>query len=80
MSNVIYHNPSFYAHVINGITLLVAFTMLIMNYSKLRSIEPYKLVLLTLLFSLASGVHGISHMGLENIYHYNPIHRIIQLF
>jgi hypothetical protein len=66
--------------VINGTTLLVAFILLVTNYSKIRNVEPYKLVLLTLLFSLATGVHGLSHMGLEHIYHYNPIQQLKQLF
>ena len=41
------------------------------NYSKIIVLEPYKLVMLTLLFSLGVGVHGISHLGLEKIYGYN---------
>ena len=29
--------------------------------------------MLTLIFSICIGVHGISHLGLEKIYNYNPI-------
>jgi hypothetical protein len=28
---------------------------------------------LLLLFSISAGVHGLSHIGLESIYSYNPI-------
>ena len=65
--------PSFYAHIINGLLLLLALIILCKNYAKISSVEPYKLVVFILIFSLAVGVHGISHLGLEKIYHYNPI-------
>jgi thiol:disulfide interchange protein len=63
MATILYENPSFYAHVINGILLLVAFIMLYINYSKIRGMEPYNLILMILAFSLATGVHGLSHMA-----------------
>ena len=49
--------PSFYAHILNGLLLLIAFIMLYRNYSKLTNLEPFKLIVLTLLFSLGVGVH-----------------------
>ena len=68
-----YLAPSFYAHVINGLLMLMAFILLYKNYSKISNLEPYKLVVLTLIFSICVGVHGLSHLGLESIYNYNPI-------
>ena len=65
--------PSLYAHVINGILLLVAFILLYKNYSSIKSMDKYRLILLVLLFSIATGVHGLSHLGLEKIYGYNPL-------
>jgi hypothetical protein len=65
--------PSLYAHVINGILLLVAFILLIQNYSYIKSMDKYRVILLVLLFSIATGVHGMSHLGLEKIYGYNPL-------
>lgn len=65
--------PSFYAHFFNGVLLLIAFFMLFKNYSKINNLEPYKIIVLILLFSIGIGIHGISHLGLENIYNYNPI-------
>lgn len=62
--------PSLYAHVINGILLLVAFILLCQNYSFIKNIDKYKLILLVLLFSIAIGVHGLSHLGLEKNYGY----------
>jgi len=70
--NTIYLIPSVYAHIINGLLLLFALVVLYTNYSKIKSIEPYKLIVLTLLLSLSFGVHGLSHLGLEKQYNYNP--------
>ena len=71
--NLIYLIPSVYAHIINGILLLFALVLLYTNYSKIKSIEPYKLIVLMLLLSLTFGVHGLSHLGLEKQYNYNPL-------
>lgn len=65
--------PSLYAHIINGILLLVAFILLYKNYSSIKSMDKYRLILLVLLFSIATGIHGLSHLGLEKTYGYNPL-------
>ena len=68
--------PSLYAHILNGILLLSAFVLLFANYSQIKKHifgDPYKTVLLVLLFSIGVGIHGISHLGLERIYNYNPL-------
>ena len=71
MKNILYY-LSFYAHFINAIFLLIAFYIFYNNYSKIRNLEPFKLILLTLIFSISIGIHGLSHLGLEQYYHYNP--------
>lgn len=68
-----YFIPSVYAHILNGALMLFAFVMLFKNYSKISNLEPYKLISLTLLFSLTVGIHGLSHLGLETKYNYNPM-------
>jgi hypothetical protein len=65
--------PSFYAHVLNGVLLFIAMIMLYTNYSKIIQLEPYKLISITLLLSLTVGIHGLSHLGLEKEYGYNPL-------
>lgn len=71
--NKIYLVPSVYAHIMNGILLLVALFILCKNYSKLITVEPYKILMLVLLLSISIGIHGLSHLGLEQQYNYNPI-------
>jgi hypothetical protein len=73
MDNVLYFSPSLYAHIINAVFLLTAVILLFSNYSNIKKIEPYKKIILILLFSIAIGVHGLSHLGLEFVYGYNTI-------
>ncbi len=69
----LYLMPSFYAHVLNSLLLVFAVIVLYKNYSKISRLEPYKLLVLILLFTLVISVHGISHLGLERAYGFNPI-------
>jgi hypothetical protein len=73
MDKVLYFSPSLYAHIINAILLLTAVILLFSNYSKIKNIEPYKKIMLILLFSIVIGIHGLSHLGLESVYGYNPM-------
>lgn len=65
--------PSFYAHVLNAVFLLLAAVAIAMNFSALRKLDPYGIVKLLLIASIAIGVHGLSHQGLERNYNYNPL-------
>lgn len=69
----LYMIPSFYAHLINGIVLLLGFVVLYKHYSKITNIRPYDLFILILIISISIGVHGLLHLGLEKAYGYNPI-------
>lgn len=68
--------PSIWAHVLNGILLFISIVIAVMYFSKLTKLEPYKKIGLFLLFSIAIGIHGLSHLGLEIIYGYNPLKSI----
>ena len=54
--------------------MLVALFCLIRCYSQLRKLDPYRTVVLLLLCSIAIGLHGVSHLGLEKQYDYNPMY------
>lgn len=64
--------PSIYAHTFSGGILLVGILYCILYNSRIISRNPYELLVLILLFSIAIGIHGISHVGLESVYSYNP--------
>jgi hypothetical protein len=65
--------PSFFVHIINGIFVLVAIIILYKNYYVIKNIDNYKLIIMILLFSIAIGIHGLSHLGMETVYGYYPI-------
>ena len=72
----IYLAPSFYTHVVSGLLVVFAIFILYANYSKIKMLEPYKLLVLIFGFSISIGSHGLSHLGLETIYNYNPLYSI----
>lgn len=74
--NNIYFAPSFYAHIINGVLIFIAIIILYKNYSLIIKTKPYNMIMLVLLFSMSIGIHGLSHMGLEQFYNYNPLTHI----
>ena len=67
-----YQVPSVYAHILNGLLLFAGVVYLFI----FRARNSYQILVLILLFSMAVGIHGISHMGLEYVYGYNPLSAI----
>lgn len=65
--------PSILAHILSGAFMFISLFCLI-YYSQLRKLDPYRSVVLLLLFSIAIGVHGVSHLALEKQYGYNPVY------
>jgi len=63
---------SFLAGGLNGIFMLIAFILIIKNWSELKSLESYRLIILIVFISIAFGIHSLFHLGLENIYKWNP--------
>ena len=66
--------PSFFAHLFNGLFLFLGLLLLYKNFSKIENLDFYKKIILALVFSISIGIHGLSHMGLETIYDFNPLH------
>jgi len=73
MNLEVFLNLSFYAHLANLMFILFAVYFVISNFSYLENMSAEKKIYVVLLFSIASGVHGLSHIGLENLYQYNPM-------
>jgi uncharacterized membrane protein len=65
--------PGFYAHILNGVLLLMAIIVVYINYDSLKKLTPYNKIMLFLTFSLCIGLHGISHFILDKYYNYNPL-------
>jgi hypothetical protein len=65
--------PSVLAHTLNGGLLIVALVLAALNYRVLRNLPVLQMITLVLILSIAVGVHGLSHAGLESAYGYNPL-------
>ena len=67
-----YFHPSIIAHTLNGAFFLVAVILSLVYYKSLTSLDSYRFILLILAFGIIVGIHGLSHLGLEYAYGYNP--------
>lgn len=65
--------PSIMTHTLNGGLLLLGGVLIAMNFSFIRRLPTLQLIILVLILSIAVGVHGLSHVGVESAYGYNPI-------
>jgi len=65
----IFKKPSILAHTANGALFILAIILVFIYYS---SINKLSAIIIALLFSIAVGVHGLSHLGLEYVYGYSP--------
>ena len=66
--------PSLFAHILNGFFLLVSIVILYLNWKSIWQLDSYRLLILTMIASITAGVHGLSHLGLEAVYGYNPLY------
>jgi len=65
--------PSFYAHVLGGVLGLIVLMKILLNFRKVQMLGLYEHLILLLALSIAAGVHGISHQGMEVLYGYYPL-------
>ena len=65
--------PSVMAHTLNGGLLMIALVLAVINYRVIRRLPLLQMITLLLILSIAVGVHGLSHSGLETAYGYNPL-------
>jgi hypothetical protein len=65
--------PSILSHMLNGGLLFLAVVLGVLNYRIFSRLPIVQMVTLTLILSIAVGVHGLSHAGLESAYGYNPL-------
>lgn len=72
--------PSIYAHTIGAIILAIGIVHIAYYFAKLKSKDPYQILILILVSSIVITLHGISHIGLEYLYGYNPSYLITSKF
>lgn len=75
----IFITPSFYAHLLNALFLLITFIIIIKNAKDIRKYDTYKIIILLILLSIAIGIHGLLHIFHQKYYNYNPIRNILNM-
>ena len=65
--------PSFFSLVFTGILVLSIFVLFLTNFKSIMSLNYYQKLTLLSLITIAIGIHGIIHLGVENIYGFNPL-------
>jgi hypothetical protein len=78
MNLEVFLSLSFYSHLANLMFIFLAVYFVIANFSYIQNISPEKKIYIVLLFSISAGVHGLSHLGLENLYNYSPMSYLIR--
>ena len=68
--------PSFYALAVTGFLLLIIFITIIKNINTIKQQTKTSLITILALITIALGIHGLLHLGLEYVYNYNPINTI----
>ena len=65
------------AHILTGILLCIAFAVIVYHFSTIRTLGVYRILLILLLFTVAIGIHGLSHGLLEKQYNYVPLRELL---
>jgi hypothetical protein len=64
--------PSLNSVFFTGIIILFVFFIFIKNFSKFLKLSYYDKLILLCSMSLAIGMHGLIHLGVETNYGFNP--------
>lgn len=69
--------PSFFALVLTGIISFIVILILLTNFSSMMKLGPNKKIAVLSLVGLTIGIHGLLHLGMESVYNYNPMERLL---
>lgn len=66
--------PSLNSLIFTGIIILFIFIIFIQNFRSFLKLPYYDKLILLSTISIAIGMHGMVHLGLETNYGFNPYH------
>jgi hypothetical protein len=64
--------PSLNSLFFTGILLLFIFIIFIKNLKKINNLNYYQKIMLLSTITIAIGIHGLIHLGVEVQYNFNP--------
>jgi hypothetical protein len=71
LSNILFA-PSFNSLFVTGFLILFILIILVPNYKQFMRLDHYRKIAILSLISIAFGVHGLIHLGVESVYGFNP--------
>lgn len=63
-------HPSILAHILSAMLIFYSIVYVVVQASKIRTMDVYNILTLLLLFAIVMGVHSLAHLGLEREYGY----------
>lgn len=73
MATFYVYAPSYFAQVANGLLILIFLYILFFNYKSFIKTNYITQLQIIGALAIALGVHGSLHLGLEQVYDYNPL-------
>jgi hypothetical protein len=64
--------PSLNSLFFTGILLFFIFIIFIKNFNKINNLNYYQKIMLLSTITIAIGIHGLIHLGVEREYNFNP--------
>lgn len=64
--------PSFNSLVVTGLAMLLALVIFFKHRKSFLDMDHYKQIKLLFMFTIAIGIHGLLHLGVESVYNFNP--------
>jgi hypothetical protein len=64
--------PSLNSLFVTGLLLLSIFIIFVKNYTRIINLNFYQKIILLSILTIAVGVHGLIHLGVETEYNFNP--------
>lgn len=64
--------PSLNSLFVTGLLLLSIFIIFVKNYTRITNLNFYQKIILLSILTIAVGIHGLIHLGVEVQYNFNP--------
>ena len=66
--------PSLNSLFFTGILLLIIVILFFTHFKNIRNLNYYQQIILLSTITIAIGIHGLIHLGVEAKYNFNPYH------
>ena len=64
--------PSLNSLFVTGFLLFIILVIFVTNLKRFQDLDFYRKLTVLSLLSIAVGIHGLIHLGLESAYNFNP--------